>query len=355
MRKRSVLFLALIAALVLSACGFGAASEPPTGADGQPALTDAGATAGSAPTADSSAGNVTITFGAISFMRHTYEPLINTFNAQHPGITVQFVSLDGVYQQNRDYTEQTRQIVSSADTAEAGTSEEEFQLGLLRDLKPLMEADPSFNRDDFYPSAFSSAIAASGALYKLPQTLELQLLFYNKDLWAARGMTAPKPDWTWQDLEAAAQQLAQKQGSTVRVYGLADEEAYLAVLLTELKNAGLDLISTPPGSAQVDRPEVAAALERMANLFRSGAFFFPPQSADFRDTVVQMVLDQQVAMWGARSAGDVANMQQKRNSGTAWSFTPGVAPYPPLPGGTGDFARGYIMSSGTQHPNEAWA
>ena len=351
MCRRSILFLVLIAALVLSACGFGAAPEPPAGADGQPAPTDAN-TADSVPTSES-ATNITITFGADSFMRPVYEPLIEAFNAQNPGITVQFVSLEQTYQAGSE-NERARQIVSLADTAEAGASKEQFQQGLLYDLKPLMDADPSFDRDDFYPNALSSATSANGAIYKLPQTLEIPLLFYNKDLWSASNLAAPKPDWTWQDLEAAAQQFAQKQGDTVTVYGLADDAAYFAVLLTELKNAGLDVTSTPPGNAQVDRPEVVTVLERMGNLVKSGVFYFEAESRDSRNTVVQLIVDQQVAMWGSQFAQGIANMQTQ-NGSPAPSFAQGVAPYPPFPGGLPDFSRGYVMSSGTQHPNEAWA
>ncbi|MFL5803340.1 MAG: ABC transporter substrate-binding protein [Roseiflexaceae bacterium] len=354
MRKRSIVFLALIAALVLSACGFGAASEPPAGAEDLLAPTDTSAAGGSTPTTGS-AGNVTITFGAFSFMRHAYEPLIEAFNAQHAGITVQFASLDEVYQGNDDSNDRTRQIVSRADTAQVdAASEEQFNQGLLHDLTPLMDADPNFNRDDFYPSALSSATAASGAVYRLPHSLDVPLLFYNKDLWAARNLAAPEPDWTWQDIEAAAQQVAQKRGSTVEVYGLADDDVYLAVLLAKLKSAGLDLLTTPPASAHVDRPEVAAALEQMASLFTSGAFFFPPQGRDSRDTVVQLIRDQQVAMWGSRYAGEVASLQG-RNGNPAPSFAVGVAPYPPFSSGGKGLSGGYIMSSGTQHPNEAWA
>jgi hypothetical protein len=130
-------------------------------------------------------------------------------------------------------------------------------------------------------------------------------------------------------VEAAAQQLAQKQGSTVTVYGLADDATYLAVLLTELKSAGLDLTTTPPGSVQVDRPEVAAALEDMANLSTSGAFYFPPRANDDRRAITQLIVDQQVAMWGSSQAGNAASLQ-KQNGGSAPSSTQGLAVYPPL-------------------------
>ncbi len=340
MCKRSVLLLALIAGLVLSACGFGAASEPPT---------DSSAVADSAPPSGSDA-TVTITFGANSFMRHVYEPLIEAFNAQHPGITVQWIALDQVYRADVDQNERTRRIVSLADTAELEAGAGQLQPGLLYDLTPLIDADPSFNRDDFYPRALSSVTLATGAISMLPQTLSVELLYYNKDLWAARGLDAPKPDWTWQDVAAAAQQLAQKRGSTVTVHGLADEASYFAVLLTELQGAGLDLATTPLGSAQLDRPEVVAVLDGMANRFTSGAFSVPPQNRDERDAVAQLVIGQQIAIWGSREAGQVTNFLK-----AAPSFPQGVALPPPFPGGTQDFSQGYAISSGTQHPNEAWA
>ena len=51
---------------------------------------------------------------------------------------------------------------------------------------------------------------------------------------------------------------------------------------------------------------------------------------------------------------DVTSLQ-KQDGGSAPSLTAGVAPYPPFPGLGQDFARGYIMSGGTQHPDQAWA
>ena len=121
MCKHSLLLLALIAGLVLSACGFGAPSEPPI---------DSGAVADNPPPSGSDA-TVTITFGANSFMRHVYEPLIESFNAQHPRITVQWVALDQVYRADVDQNERTRQIVSLADTAELEAGTGQLRPGLL--------------------------------------------------------------------------------------------------------------------------------------------------------------------------------------------------------------------------------
>src|SRR4051812_45439856 len=144
MHRYKLLALVLIAAITLGGCSFGAA-EPPAGATAEPV------TATQAAATDS----ITITFGAIGFMRHVYEPLIAAFNAQHPGIVVQFVALDEVYQRGADNNDIARQIVPRADTAEAPADAEQFERGLLRDLAPLIDADMSFDRNDFYPGALS--------------------------------------------------------------------------------------------------------------------------------------------------------------------------------------------------------
>src|SRR5437773_4580966 len=123
MHRYAFLTFALIAAITLGACSFGAA-EPPTGATTEPAVATVQP---NETTAEPDGGHVTITFGAISFMHHTYEPLIAAFNQQHPGITVQFVALDGVYQRGADDNAITREIVSRADTAEAPASAQQFE------------------------------------------------------------------------------------------------------------------------------------------------------------------------------------------------------------------------------------
>src|SRR5262245_39946949 len=136
-RLRTKALASLVCLLALLAGGCAGGSSPSAEAPAE-------ATAQPSPNAEGRSA-VTITFGASSFMRHAYEPLIAAFNAQHPGITVQFVSLDEVYQGGGESQEQIRRIVSRADTAEAGGKEGEFDLGLLYDLKPLMDADPNFD------------------------------------------------------------------------------------------------------------------------------------------------------------------------------------------------------------------
>jgi ABC-type glycerol-3-phosphate transport system substrate-binding protein len=340
----------LLALALLSACG-GLGASAPTPDSGAPAPTDA---LGAAPTdavvqpnPAGDAGAVTIGFAAQEFERQQYEPLIAAFNAQNPDIKVQFVPIGGPGTAT-SIDQLIRQIVGAADTAAVFFLQpEDIANGLVRDLKPLIEADSSFERDDFYPGALAPSGANDG-IYLLPRTLRISLLSYNKDLWARRGLPPPKPDWTWSDLLAAAEQLAQKRGDSVDVYGLAEGSGGLEALRGLLTEAGVGTTPAPNRHIQLDQPQVAQALDRVAALAKSGALYRSTGSADRLppEAFLKLIADQQIAMWFGAPVIIGPNVPKP-------TFETGSAPLPPS--GAADFgAEGYIMSSGTTHPDAAW-
>jgi multiple sugar transport system substrate-binding protein len=339
--------LALALAFALGACAAPAAPEPPgapTAPAAQPAPADpSGATAPAAAEPTGDPGVVTIGFAAPEFERAAYEPLIEAFNQQNRDVQVQFVVLEQGPVQSIDQL--VRQAVSAADTAASFfLRPEDIANGLVRDLKPLLEADPSFERDDYYPGALAPA-DAGGGIYLLPRTLQLSLLSYNKDLWAQRGLPPPKPGWTWSDLLAAAEQLAQRRGDTVDVYGLAEGSTGIAALSGLLAEAGVDRAALAAGRARIDQPAVAAALQRVAELAKSGAIYSgqPLQP----DALLKLIADQRAAMWF--DAPVIVGPDVPKPS-----FATGLATLPPTGGPRFGGAEGYIMSSGTQHPEAAW-
>src|SRR5690606_6481409 len=141
--------------------------------------------------------------------------------------------------------------------------------GLFADLRPQIEADPSFASDDFFPGALAQA--ADGGIYQIPHSLDVQILSYNTDLWDAAGLAAPQPGWSWDDLLAAAEQLARKSGDEVQVYGFDDSQNGALVLQGLLAEAGVALTPGADGSYRLDTPEVAAILDRLASLIERGA------------------------------------------------------------------------------------
>src|SRR5205085_2317578 len=229
------LALLMIVIVLLNACALGPGSAEPTAPPESPpgaASAVPGVTASPAALPESTPGadtTVTITFALHNYQRPFYDPLIPTFEEQNPNIHVQIVDLDTVITPVYDSTglqviddeRSTREILSAADTATFSVSPDAIAQGWVYDLTPLIEADSTFDRADFYPGVLEAA-SHDGHIYQLPSRLNVPLLAYNKDLWAARGLPAPDPNWSWSDVFAAAQQLVQKQGNTVQVYGLAD-------------------------------------------------------------------------------------------------------------------------------------
>jgi len=229
--------------------------------------------AGSAPvradTPDASAGTsgerVTITFALWENERAIYAPLIAAFERQNPGIHVQLVPLDSMFR-NGEPADPQKAILSAADTTTEPPGPEAIRNGWVRDLAPLIDADATFDRADLYPGALE-AVSQDGHIYMLPRTFNIPLMFYNKDLWARHGLPTPSPDWTWADALAAAEQLAQKQGDTVEVYGMVDVLAQTA--LREALTANGATSDQQPW--HYDDPKVIAAVERVVDLIRSGA------------------------------------------------------------------------------------
>jgi ABC-type glycerol-3-phosphate transport system substrate-binding protein len=355
-RLRCGYALAVLLAVLalLSACGFG--GDPDVISADITAVSDATPDTAAAPDAPAATSEdlVTIGFGAQEFERRVYEPLIETFNQQNPNIRVQFVSLDELTRpaagEAFDPGTIVRKIVSAADTASVFfIRAEDMQNGVLHDLQPLIDADPDFDVADFYPGVLE-ATSQNGAAYMLPRDIRVQLLSYNKDLWAARGLPAPKPDWTWDDLLGAAEQLAQKRGAETDVYGLLDWGSGYTVLLSQLAAAGIDLFRAPADQVRLDRPEAAAALERVAALAKSGALYYKPQDPgvpirgdDFR----KLIVEQHAAIWPREMLFSGPDSDKP-------AFAIGTAPLPPSPQPFYGGSEGYVMSGGTQHPQEAW-
>ncbi|HEU4326069.1 MAG TPA: extracellular solute-binding protein [Roseiflexaceae bacterium] len=140
----------------------------------------------------------------------------------------------------------------------------------LLDLQPLLDADAAFPRDDF-PPLLLALLRQEGRLLGLPQSVELPLVAYRPALLRAAGVPEPRPDWTADDLLAAARQLA--GAGAPDQYGFASR-----LLATDATLLMLRALGEPPvrreGDTLVPRftdPAVLAALGSYVELLRSSS------------------------------------------------------------------------------------
>lgn len=128
--------------------------------------------------------------------------------------------------------------------------------------------------DDFYPS-LREAFTVDGVFYCPPKDFSTLALEYNTDLFDAAGLAYPTPDWTWDDLRAAAEALTDKDAGIVGFAINPDFARWIAFLY----QAG-GQVTTPDFSAMtLSSPEALKAMEFYVGLVRDG-FAAPASDLD---------------------------------------------------------------------------
>jgi multiple sugar transport system substrate-binding protein len=124
----------------------------------------------------------------------------------------------------------------------------------------------SFNWNDFYPSERQAA-TVNGKVVGIPALVDNLALVYNKKLFAAAGVPAPTPEWSWQDFRDAAKKLTD---ASTHTYGWAyvndASEDTVWRYLAMLWQAGGDLLSSDNSKPAFDSPAGLAALQQLHDM-----------------------------------------------------------------------------------------
>jgi ABC-type glycerol-3-phosphate transport system substrate-binding protein len=260
---RPVLLLTLLALLA----GCAPAPVPPQTPPGD--ATSAAVPSVAPSPANEAVAPVTITFGVDKYEPATYELLAQRFMAERPDITVQIVPLpepdigtDGTFQ----IAGFQRRVAEAADSFNAWiNADEALQAGLLLDLAPLIDADPSFDRANFLPGAIAPH---DGTISSIPRYLFTPLYAYNRDLLARRGVSEPPPDASFAQLLERAEQVAVVVDDNAAIYGIWSNEVALDALTVLLRERGIDL---GDGAPPLSDPHYADALAELEVLVSTNA------------------------------------------------------------------------------------
>ena len=141
---------------------------------------------------------------------------LRAFQREHPDIFVKIVSTNNY---TREVKLEDMTQLSDCFMWYRSPSAQEATNQLL-DLRPLIDADTSFARDDIAPALWS-VYEYEGGQYGLPYTYNLRVLNYNRTLFEQAGLPAPSADWTLDQFLQAAQALSKGEG-TQRQYGFAN-------------------------------------------------------------------------------------------------------------------------------------
>ncbi len=345
MEKKLLLVLSVVA-LLLVACGKKEETPASTPIPTAPQQT--------APEAEDE--RTTILFAVEDVLQPLYEGLIESFEEDNPDIHVQLVSINEILEIDLlggDVPDDASQrLAANADVINMQASRDAVQQGLVYDLTPLIQADPNFQRDDFYPGALERN-QWDGGTWSLPTRVMFNMIYYDKDAFDEAGLSYPELGWSWDDFVAAAEALTVRDGDQVTRWGFVQPTFYHLSFIEGRVGRLIDETSDPP-TPRLDQPEVIDAVRWYVDLYLKEEvmpFFEPPGEGEQALASEGQVLVENgaAAMWHEWSAvWDFRKEQGNR----------GIVPYPvDVPDSQTSlmvWAGGTSMSAGTAHPNAAW-
>ncbi|MCZ7673696.1 MAG: extracellular solute-binding protein [Chloroflexi bacterium] len=283
---------------------------------------------------------LTLTLAVPSSTLSRYQQLVALFAQTHPAIVVNVVGYDSA--------SQPRDRASQADVFFTYPTFEPHDNALL-DLQPLIENDPTFNRDDFWSGSLPEPGAA---VWALPTAVSYQLIYYDKTAFDAANLPYPPLDWTVADFLSAARTLTEREDGEVTRWGYVSNQVRREPLLAAQ-------LTKPFVEGEVERltdPDVAEAITWLAALFTADAV------APWLDTYKP--LDQQPAgtqseQFNYMNNGKAAMWQRSHPLYATDAYdhtTVGATTIPTAGNGLAaePIIEGFAISQGTQHRDAAW-
>lgn len=337
--------LAMLAAIV-AGCGSGNSSNE---GSAKPSGSSPASSAATAANTGKSQDPVKLTFSIWGKDAHKsmYMDMIEEYKKQKPYIDVEIMTIPTAdYQQKLSVMMATKTEPDILWLSERSIPQF-LEAGQLADLSELKTAE-GYNFEDFYPSTLE-LFTKDGKIHGIPFSTPPNMLYYNKSLFAAKGLKTPSElykegKWTYEAMLDAANQL--KDGSQ-GVYGINFirpnqwTTAWIESMITILWANGADYFSEDLKSFTLDTPEGEAALALFYDMmFGSEAHPKPGDQTTFETGKIAMQHELFSYMGKAKEIQD---------------FEWDIAPMPEGKAGRGTTLgyAGYVVSNFSEHKQEA--
>jgi multiple sugar transport system substrate-binding protein len=271
MKIKGLTLISLLVAVILliTACGGGATPAPTTAPPAKaPPPTSAPAVeqpvaAGKCPIAVEDGATITFSGWGDETEQQIYRDSIERFKKICPGVTVNYEPIPADFQ-----TKLKAQMAG-------GTAPDVFYVddqlmtafaasGQLLALDDFM-AEAGVSRDDFIPSLLT-IFTLDGKTYGLPKDWGTLGLVYIPEVLQEAGVAEPTEDWTWDDLRAAAKQIAEKTS-----YGGFCQNADWARFAPWAFSNGGAYATDDFSKPLLDTPEVKAMAQYVFDMYDEGS------------------------------------------------------------------------------------
>ncbi len=346
--RTKLLWLLVVLSILLSACG-GSTPTPEAASTPVP---------GAQPTPPEDASQTTVLFAVNEYEMASYNDLIKAFEKDNPGIKIKSISINeilGLGPLDTQWPDDADQkLAAGADVVSvSGGDQSASDKGLIRDLKPFIDADTNFKGDDFIPGALEQ-FQWKGGTWGVPTSAEFQFITFDKALFDKAGVKYPEIGWTWDDFTAKAKALTVRDGATTTQWGFIEpfpnHERFIKSRVTSLIDH-----STDPVTPRFDQPDVRTAVQWYTDLYLKDKVtpYFEPVKGEVSAGNLPEGYKLVQAGKAAMSTDSGLSWQIRKQQTKTMSLVP--MPIDKVNDHTSPmFASGVVMSSGSTKPEAAW-
>ncbi len=220
-------------------------------------------------TAVSFAEEITITyatFSASGAQEETLAQMVEIFESKNPGIKVD-VQLTGY----------DNYFTKLATTIGGGNPPDVFEMNMENYLSYMLRDACADLTGMIDPSLYSegtlAAVSSDGKLYAVPMSFSTCVMFYNKALFDQAGIDYPTDEWTWTDVQSAAEQIKALDDD---IWGFYQPITYNEFYKSIIGNNG-SLLSDDYSTFTVNTDENVAVLDAMVSRVRGEDRVMPTQ------------------------------------------------------------------------------
>jgi multiple sugar transport system substrate-binding protein len=287
---------------------------------------------------------VSISFAHPSFDRDIYEQYAQSFNAEHPHITVElrprrWDPLGGLNPRGADCFVTSQFALDWL-----------HEQGNVLNLSPFVEYDDSFDVTDFYRRTVD-LYTREGKTWALPAGVDMLVMYYNQDLFDDRGLGYPRIGWTWDDFLDTALALRDPNADT---FGFAPNYEAFDPLTFIYQHGGriFDDLENPTRTTFDDLLTIEA-LDWYAKLFFDHNVAPTPQQTEElfgTEGLRSGIIEGKFGVW--------SGMLSERGGESwpvEWPMRWGIAPLPrDAQAAALTLVEGYFVSSNAQNPDACW-
>jgi ABC-type glycerol-3-phosphate transport system substrate-binding protein len=285
---------------------------------------------------------VAVTFQCAPEEESYFKPLVEAFQEDHRYITVEFVA-------PRTYQFPEADIFDVSPFTKRFVDEQDFE---LLDLTSLVEQGDAFKREELYPGLLDQFTDDDGEIWAVPYTIDVGVMYYNRDLFDRYGAAYPQVDWTWDDFLRAARALYDPDDG---IFGYIPDEQKNDPLAFIYQNGGriFDDFQNPTRTTFDDLLTIEALDWYAGLMYKAEAAPTPPQARKAYGIAgyVQTAIEQgRLGMWTGTLSVRGGRLDEEE-----WPFRWGVVPLPKgRESATFAYTLGYAIAGNAEHPDACW-